>query len=864
MASSAPLAHRSQPAFSPRTVRFALLGLFVGTASLWLGSRFLLSTNFLPHWYCYVGNQRLLWTNVIADLVIGLSYVALSATLVWLVRRAGRDLPYSHFFWAFGVFIVSCGATHLLEVVTVWKPVYWLSAAAKVVTAAASATTAVVLLVAADDIVEFVLTARQAATRLGNEQFRRLINASPMAVVGTDLQGKITAWNPAAESLFGQAAVKVVGNIAALAPPEKREEQAALLRKTLAGEVTNGLETIRLDGSGCPFPASVSTAPLLNAEGTVTGLLGIVEDISERKRIAGELEEKTEILTTVTRALNSYLETSDWSGASRHLLSFAIHKTRSQYGFLGVALEDGVLRVLAHDGIVWDAKLNREMYEEKLAQYASLGYFEVEHTDDLIAEVIRKGLTVVANSPATDPRSGGLPAGHPPLSSFLGVPIFKGHETVGLVAVANRPGGYTDQETRYLQTLSQTTGVLYDSYRQSQKRKALEQQQRSLESQVRQAQKMEVLGRLAGGVAHDFNNMLMVLGGCTELLDRSLPSVSPSRQYLDQIQRTIDKATAVTRQLLTFSRKQVLDLYPMDLHEALTESEFMLPRLLGAGIELSFHHDAQKSWIVSNPSQIEQLVANLAINASDAMPDGGHLSISTRNAPRVPANSRGDTAIWGEWVVLEVSDTGCGMDETTRAQIFEPFFTTKPAGKGTGLGLATVYGIVNQGNGHIRVESELGVGTRFEIYFPCGDSALPHPGNSDSGKTSGPISASGGGVTILVADDETHLRQAVVEILRSTGYTVFEAQTAMEAANIAEQSVKKLDILLTDVVMPGLRGPELARRVSQRHPGVRVVYMSGYAEGLPEMQLPLHCAFLQKPFRFATLLEQLKLVQRKS
>lgn len=667
MASSAPLIPQPDSPLSQRAVRFVLSGLFLGTATLWLGSRFLLSSNFLPHWYCYVGNQRLLWTNVIADMVIGLSYVVISATLVWLVRRAGRDLPYSQFFWAFGLFIISCGGTHFMEVLTVWKPVYWLSAAVKIVTAASSAGTAIVLLIAADDIVDFVVTARQAAARRGNEQFRALVNAAPIAVVGSDLDDKINVWNPAAERLFGWRAEEVLGKTIPIVPPDHDEEEGELHQRTLGGEVTAGFETERLKRSGKRFPASISSAPVFTETGSISSVVRFIEDISERK---------------------------------------------------------------------------------------------------------------------------------------------------------------------------------------------------SLESQVRQAQKMEVLGRLAGGVAHDFNNMLMVLGGSTELLDRSLPSDSPSRSYLDQIQRTIDKATAVTRQLLTFSRKQVLDLRRMDLHEALTESEFMLPRLLGAGIELSFHHAAQKSWIVSNLTQIEQLVANLAINASDAMSGRGRLTISTRNSVSVPPNGVG-AAIPGEWVVLQVSDTGSGMDEATRAQIFEPFFTTKPAGKGTGLGLATVYGIVNQGNGHIRLETQPGVGTRFEIYFPCIETFLPEATISLSPKISDPEPATGDGVTVLVADDETLLRQAVVEILRSTGYTVFEAQTASDAANIAENRIKKLDILLTDVLMPGLRGPELARLVSQRHPGVHVVYMSGYAEGLPEMQLPTNSAFLQKPFRFATLLEQIKLVQRK-
>src|SRR5215472_16039612 len=220
MAASAPSMPQSQAPLSGRKLKLALTGLFLVAASLWLGSRCLLSAEFLPHWYCYVGNQRLLWTNVIADLIIGLSYVAISTTLIWLVRRAGRDLPYSHFFWAFGLFIVSCGGTHFMEILTVWKPVYWLSAAVKVVTALASAGTAVVLLIAADDIVEFVRAARRAALWRGNEQFRALVNAAPMAVVGSDLQGKINVWNPAAERLFGWTAQEVLGRTVSLTPPD--------------------------------------------------------------------------------------------------------------------------------------------------------------------------------------------------------------------------------------------------------------------------------------------------------------------------------------------------------------------------------------------------------------------------------------------------------------------------------------------------------------------------------------------------------------------------------------------------------------------------------------------------------------------
>ena len=663
MSSSSPPYPKSGFRVSALTAKRALMGLFSVTAVIWLGSRTLLSVNFLPHWYCYLGNRPLLWSNVIGDLVIGLSYLAITSTLIWLVRRAGRDLPYRYFFWAFGLFIVSCGATHFIEVITVWKPFYWLLAATKLVTAIASAGTAILLIVAADDIVEFVRTAREAGTRRGNEQFRALVHAAPMAVISADASGKITAWNPAAERTFGFLASEVVGSIlGALVPPDKLEEQTALRQRTLAGESITGFETVRLDRTGSAFLVSISTAPLVDEAGAVAGTVGVIEDISERKRIERELHEKTDLLSTVTQALNVYLDVGEGAPASRELLAFAIQKTQSEYGFLGVVLDGHVLRILAHDGVVWDTKLNRELYEERVRQFEARGYFDVLPDHNLLlGDVVLKGQTIITNFPISDPRARGVPEGHPAMHALLGVPIFKGKETVGLIAVANRPGGYTGQELRHLEAMSQATGVLYDNYRQTMKRSILEEEQKRLESQVHQAQKMEVLGRLAGGVAHDFNNMLMVFGGGTELLDRSLPADSPSRIYLDQIQRTTDKAAAITKQLLTFSRKQVLEIHAMDLHATLTESEFILPRLLGSDIQLTFHYDAEKSWILSAPTQIEQVIANLAINARDAMIEGGHLAISTRNATVLPQENAESPSLSGEWVVLEVSDTGAGI-----------------------------------------------------------------------------------------------------------------------------------------------------------------------------------------------------------
>jgi PAS domain S-box-containing protein len=861
MPASASLCTKSEMGFTPRAVRLGLLALTCATLAVWLSSRALLSTNFLPHWYCFAGNARLLWTTVIADLLIGLSYVAISTTLAWLVRRAGRDLPYSRFFWAFGLFIVSCGVTHFFEVLTVWKPVYWLSAAAKVITAAASVGTAIVLIVAADDIVDFVRTAREAASRRGNERFRVLIQATPMPVISSDLDGKVTGWNPAAERVFGWRADEVMGKLPEIVPEDKVQERTELGDKTASGEVTTGFETVRTNHQGVRFPVSISTAPVCDEKGKITGLVDVIEDISERKKTELELYEKSAVLTAVTHALTDFLDSGNWSAASQHLLAFAIGQTQSQYGFLGVILDGPVLRVLAHDGATWDVKLNRALYEEKMRQVAADGYFELAHFHNLLGEVISKGEPVISNLPESDPRSGDLPTKYPPMHAFLGVPIFKGQQAVGLLGVANRPSGYSGQEVRCLETMSQATGVLYDNYRQSLKHAALEAQQAKLEGQVRQAQKMEVLGRLAGGVAHDFNNMLMVIGGCSELLERSLPKECAARVYLDQIQRTTEKAAAITKQLLAFSRKQVLEIRAMDLHAALTASESMLPRLLGSDVELTFRREAANSWILSDPAQIEQVIMNLAVNSRDAMPEGGRLIVSTRNVQGLPEG--GESAENQTWMVLEVEDTGTGMDEQTRARIFEPFFTTKLDGKGTGLGLATVYGIVKQIGGHIRVESTQGKGTRFEIYFPATEARTAATATASDSPS---VSATDSGIdaTVLIADDESALRHAIVEILRSSGYKVLEAESSTQALEMARQHRGQLDILLTDIVMPGLRGPELARRVAKMHPEVQIVYMSGYAEGLPEAHLPANSTFLQKPFRFATLMEQLKLVRRRA
>ncbi len=850
--------------FSAQKIYAVAALTFCVSGILWLISRNLSPSGFLPHQYCLAGDRTLLWTHAIADFTIGTSYLVISGAMLWLLLHAKGKLPFPGIFWAFGTFITSCGATHYLDVVTLWTPLYWLSAASKVLTGVASAGTCFALIFHARAILNFIEEKSDIALLRGNERFRALVEAAPVAVIGADCEGRVTSWNPAAESIFGWKKEEALGAFPKSVPPDKKEEVFGLLARTMEGQVTTGLESVRVTREGERLPVSISTAPIYDEMGKLTGVMVTQEDIRERKRIELELQEKSATLAAVTGSLNTFLESGDWGTASQQLLSFALRQTQSEYGFLGAVLEGPVLRVLAHEGVHWDKEASRELYESKMAEYVNAGYFDIAHEQNLLGEVIRKGRTLVCNKPSGEPSSKGVPAGHPPVRALLGVPIFKGAEIVGLIAVANRPGGYSGDELRSLETMSQATAVLYDNYRQNLQKAKLEQEHANLETEFRQAQKMEVLGQLAGGIAHDFNNMLMVLTVSCELLESNLPPHSPGIRYLEQIQRTTERAAAITKQLLAFSRKQMMDVRPTDLHEVLTDSEFMLPRLLGSDVELTFRHEAACSWLRADATQLEQVIANLAINARDAMQGGGKLTISTYNSKTAPPDARlGRGGVPpGGWLVLEVKDTGCGMNEQTRSRIFEPFFTTKDVGKGSGLGLSTVYGIVHQFDGHIHVESQRGAGTRFQLFFPVCEAAA-----AQKSSTVIPVEPGAGGerqtLTILLADDETGLRQALAEFLRLTGHHVMDSHNALDVLEMARRHTGGIDVLLTDIVMPELRGTELAQQVAEIYPDIQVIYMSGYAAGFSEAQIPPDATFLQKPFRFATLLEQLKLIQRK-
>jgi two-component system cell cycle sensor histidine kinase/response regulator CckA len=384
-------------------------------------------------------------------------------------------------------------------------------------------------------------------------------------------------------------------------------------------------------------------------------------------------------------------------------------------------------------------------------------------------------------------------------------------------------------------------------------------ERRALEDQFRQAQKMEAVGRLAGGVAHDFNNLLMVISGYTEVLLEELKSSEELQSKAEAIQQAADRATTLTRQLLAFSRKQLLELKVVDVNAIVSDMERLLRPLIGETIELSTHLKPDVGHTRADAGQLEQVIMNLVVNARDAMPTGGKVLIQTERV-ELDARRREHSLIpTGPYVLLSVSDTGAGMDKETQSRIFEPFFTTKEKGKGTGLGLSTVYGIVKQSGGFIFAHSEMGEGTTFRIYLPRVEDAAEH-----SGPVKNPAAAAGGSETVLLVEDEESVRQLVRDTLAAKGYKVIEAANGEAGLKVSSEYAGTIEVLITDVVMPGMGGRELAKRVSAARPNIKVLFLSGYTEDaiIHEGVLEPGTAFLQKPFTLQMLSRKVREVLR--
>ncbi|MBI2189191.1 MAG: PAS domain S-box protein [Acidobacteria bacterium] len=688
-----------------------------------------------------------------------------------------------------------------------------------------------------------------------------VLDTTDDAIVSIDESERIVFFNAGAERLFGYSAKEVIGEpLELLLPPRCRalhhhhiEEFAKSPVASHRMEDRQGIAAVRRDGTECPVEASITKIRV----GEAYLFTAVVRDISARERAAEALVTKTRQLETASNAMAAFLARGSWQEASAVLVRGALDLTQSEYGFAGVVVEGPVLRILAHHGIVWDTTENRDFYERALRTYSEQGYLEFSNLNNLFGLVITSKEAVLSNDAACDPRAGGLPPGHPALRQFLGVPILSERNVVGMIGVANRRGGYTSTEQAALTMLGQMAGVLCDSYRRHQR-------ETSLQEQLRQSQKMEALGRLAGGIAHDFNNLLtVVLGYCEDLL-RNVHAADPIYGDLQQIRQAGARAAALISQLLAFSRRQVHRRRRLDLNAVVTGAGAMVHRMIGEDIELRIQLETNIVPITADPNLLDQVILNLAVNARDAMPDGGRLTIEVRNVevavedPLHPPECRP-----GQYVLLRVSDTGHGMDAETKARVFEPFFTTKERGKGTGLGLSMVYGVVHESGGVIAVDSAVGRGATFRIYFPTSEGSVePLDRQQDN-----PAKMAGSEV-ILVVEDEPQVLALVARTLGRYGYTVLEASSPEEALRIGRERPEVIDLIVSDVIMPRMNGPELVRRLTTFQPHASVCFMSGHthSNAVYHDVVKTGAVFVEKPFSPEVLVTTLRRVldQRKS
>jgi signal transduction histidine kinase/CheY-like chemotaxis protein len=386
-------------------------------------------------------------------------------------------------------------------------------------------------------------------------------------------------------------------------------------------------------------------------------------------------------------------------------------------------------------------------------------------------------------------------------------------------------------------------------------------EERSLQEQLIQSQKLEAIGRLSGGIAHDFNNILSAIIGYAQLGLLKLSGTDPLRKNFEIILKSAEKASKLVQQLLAFSRRQVMKPEAVNLNSLLENMQTMLTRLIGEDIQVEINKK-ERLWNVKvDPVQIEQVIMNLVINARDAMPKGGKLIIETDNVTLTPSYAQTHRdVVPGDYVLLSISDTGCGMTEEVKAHIFEPFFTTKEPGKGTGLGLATVYGIVKQSNGHIFVYSEPERGTTFKIYFPRYKEEKEKRAKGEEEIISEDLPK--GDETILVVEDDEDVRNFTVTLLNELGYTVIEAETPSDALHICDRYHGRIHLLLTDVVLPEMDGRQLAEQMKETCPELKVIYMSGYTDNviIKHGIIADRVAFLQKPFSSETLARTVRMV----
>jgi two-component system cell cycle sensor histidine kinase/response regulator CckA len=669
------------------------------------------------------------------------------------------------------------------------------------------------------------------------DEFAAIIQHSEDAFIGMSLDETIRSWNPSAERLFGYRADEVLGQpIDLLIPTDFSQATPAVMQRIVQGEHIKHYETVRVRKDGTLLDVSLGLSPIKDAGGKVVGISTIAREISERK----QAERRQAAQHGITKILG---EAATLAEAAPKLLKVLCESLKYPVGiFWHAERQAGALTCLE----IWHEPLPRIKELASLIREASH-----ESGAGLPGRVWATGKPEWLGQAAPEdnsPRSAlGADLG---LCKACAFPVRLAHEVRGVIEFI--PSEQAEAEPQ-LYAVMATVGSQIGQFIG---RKQTEARLRHTEDQYRQAQKMEAIGRLAGGIAHDFNNLLTGILGYSDLLLSNLTASDPSFEEMTEIRKAAERAALLTRQLLAFSRKEVLAAKVLDLNSSIKDTEKMLHRLIGEDIQLTTSLAAELGKLKADPGQIEQVILNLAVNARDAMPKGGQLVLETADLEVDQTYTEAHPEVLpGKYVQLMVRDTGCGMDEGTKARLFEPFFTTKEFGKGTGLGLATVYGIVKHGGGHIEVESQPDRGTTFRIYFPRSEEVVALR-KSHSGLHKAPS----GQETVLLVEDEELVRILARKTLQKCGYNVVEASRAEEAIRLAEQHRGPIHLLISDVVMPGMGGGQLAERLLAFLPELRVLYMSGYTDdamvryGVMEEEVD----FLQKPFTPVALAKKVR------
>jgi len=673
--------------------------------------------------------------------------------------------------------------------------------------------------------------AAEAALLQSQERNRAIVDTALDGVITIDSSGIVTDWNAQATAIFGWSREEALGRLLSetIIPERDREAHARGIREFLrtgVGPILNRrIEITALHKEGYEFPVEVSVSPARIGEAYIFS--AFVRDIRDRRRA----ERRLAAHYAVTRVLS---DCRTLEAAVPRIIQAVGESLEWELGvFWRMDKASGTLRCLDQwkaDAIKADEFVMTTWQQSFKPGVGLPGRIWESGEPAWIRDVAADCHFIRAEAAAQ--------AG---LHGAFGFPIRIAGEIEGVIEFFSRQVREPDGE---LLKMVADVGLKIGQFGE---RTRAEEALRQTEAQLRQAQKMEAVGRLAGGVAHDFNNLLTVIRGYSELILCRLQPGDPSHREMEEVKKAADRAAGLTSQLLAFSRRQFVSAKVVDLNAVVMNMDGMLRRLLGEDIiELCADLDQDLGSIKADPGQIEQVIMNLAVNARDAMPTGGRLTIETRNVT-VGKGPQRDTVMLdeGAYVMLAVRDTGHGMTEETQSHLFEPFFTTKEKGKGTGLGLSTVYGIVKQSGGTIGVESKLGRGTTFKIFFPRVDETA-------SGATVPGASAvrAHGRETILLVEDEPAVRGLVHEALRLNGYNVLVARHGIEALLTGAKHMGPIHLLLTDVVMPQMSGPEVAEKLTAVRPEIKVLYMSGYPDHpvFSQSGVKRGTAFLQKPF----------------